>query len=389
MSNRISGINPDEKPQKPLKTEPKAPSKPFKPIEAIKKVDETELWKQRKQKRGQLASSENENALGAFNPSDENAGLGMAPTEKPIQPPQDAAPRLPGTQIPIAGAAPAVEPEELPQSRGFWSSVDLPDEPPEQPHLTEQRHRESKSKSQTSDRDRDSKESSDLPTPLALHQLQGSSKGKSKGSGKPVAGLQPKPSEELPSSSQTMRRAKEKHLWEPDDETGQKGKASEKKEETAFSRVPDPLPPSILQTSSAALSAASPYLSPEVANLFKHMVGTILFMESTTPGISRTEVFLTSSAFQKSVFFNSTILIEKYSTAPDSFNIRLSGSPEAVKIFNNNIDSLINGFTTAYENRTVKFRVGRIEASYAAERPLFRRKSKSGEKDTESGMGQE
>jgi hypothetical protein len=111
-------------------------------------------------------------------------------------------------------------------------------------------------------------------------------------------------------------------------------------------------------------------------------------MGSTTPGITRTEVILNQLAFQKSVFYNSTITIEKYATAPDSFNIRLTGSDTAVKMFNDNIPNLMSSFANAYEQKNIKFRIGRLETSYSTERPLIRRKKEAGDKDTGGDLPQ-
>jgi hypothetical protein len=107
-------------------------------------------------------------------------------------------------------------------------------------------------------------------------------------------------------------------------------------------------------------------------------------MASAKPGISLTEVTLNSPNFEKSVFYNAKITIEKYATAPDSFNIRLSGSPEAVTLFSKNVENLTAAFAISYEERRIAFRVGRLEAEYAQERPLIRRKKESGDKEDTS-----
>jgi hypothetical protein len=129
------------------------------------------------------------------------------------------------------------------------------------------------------------------------------------------------------------------------------------------------LPAAVEPIAMNAAVQATPYLSPEVLPLFYQMVGSILVM-STRPGVSRTEVTLNSPAFASSKFYGSTIEIIKYSTAPDSLNIRLSGSNEAVTKFNQNIPSLL----AAFQNGNFKFRIGRLDAVYSAERPVFRRK---------------
>jgi hypothetical protein len=98
------------------------------------------------------------------------------------------------------------------------------------------------------------------------------------------------------------------------------------------------------------------------------MVGTILVM--TNQGISTTEILLNNPAFAGSKFFGASIEIIKYSSAPDSLNIRLSGSNEAVTAFNQSIPGLMAAFQTG----GFQFRIGRIEATYAIDRPAFHRK---------------
>lgn len=134
-----------------------------------------------------------------------------------------------------------------------------------------------------------------------------------------------------------------------------------------------PFTPEIAGNASNATTQLTPYITPEVQNLFTQMVGTIIIM-TTPPGITQTQVVLNSPAFANSVFNGSVITLERYATAPDSFNIKLTGSTEAVNVFNNNLD----GLATAFQKGRFKFRVGRLEASYEPTRALFRRKESAG-----------
>lgn len=130
----------------------------------------------------------------------------------------------------------------------------------------------------------------------------------------------------------------------------------------------------------AAVTQAAPYLNPETMALFHQMVGTI-YVVNSRPGVSTTEIVLNSPAFKDSKFFGSTITIEKYATAPNSLNIRLSGSNEAVNSFNQNLSSLV----AAFQNGNFQFRIGRIETAYQTEKvdkPVFRRKEKGEDKDS-------
>ena len=99
-------------------------------------------------------------------------------------------------------------------------------------------------------------------------------------------------------------------------------------------------------------------------------------------GVNRTEIVLNNPAYASSRFYGSTITIEKYATAPDSFNIRLTGSQQAVASFKENIPSLMS----AFENVNFSFKVHRLDVEYTMERPVFRRKEK-GEDKGEAGGG--
>lgn len=138
--------------------------------------------------------------------------------------------------------------------------------------------------------------------------------------------------------------------------------------------------PSHLETiATAATAQAAPYLTQNAVSLFYQMVGTMYVM-SGPQGVSRTDVVLNNPNFQNSKFFGATITIEKYATAPDSFNIRLTGPQDAVISFRENIPSLL----AAFQNGKFSFRIGRIDAEYTIEKPIFRRKEK-GEGKGEAG----
>lgn len=172
----------------------------------------------------------------------------------------------------------------------------------------------------------------------------------------------------------------------------QKGKKDSSKDQKEHPSgpitLPDPLPPPIQQTSQTIQNTVASYLNPQTAALFRQMVGTILFMSIPSSGITRTEVILNSPAFQGSIFYNAKITLEKYDIAPDAFNITLSGSEEAVETFQQNMSNLQSIFASAYDNRQIKFRVGRLETSLAPDRALFRRKERAGEGESGGEGGQ-
>lgn len=130
--------------------------------------------------------------------------------------------------------------------------------------------------------------------------------------------------------------------------------------------LPDTLPSPMALISEKAAASATSYLNPVTETLFRALVGSIAFVQKTTPGVSRTEITLNGEALNKSPFYNATIIIEEHSTAPGSFNITLQGSPQAVQIFQNNLPFLASAFETAYDKRDIPFRVSRLEASLSS-----------------------
>ena len=132
----------------------------------------------------------------------------------------------------------------------------------------------------------------------------------------------------------------------------------------------------------SATSAAASYLHPQVQPLFYQMVGTIQVMKNQ--GVNTTEITLNNPAFAGSKFYGTSIEITKYASAPDSLNIRLSGTNEAVTEFNKNIPSLVAAFSSG----KFQFRIGRIDAVYSADKPVFRRKDeKTDDLSDQSGGG--
>jgi hypothetical protein len=131
-----------------------------------------------------------------------------------------------------------------------------------------------------------------------------------------------------------------------------------------------------------ATTRATPYLNANTMTLFFQMVGSIYAMTGPT-GVNLTEVLLSNPAFAGSKFYGSTIRIEKYATAPDSFNITLSGSDEAVVSFQENMPSLM----AAFQNGNFSFKVNRLDVEYATQKPLFRRKERGEGKQDSDDFG--
>lgn len=118
-------------------------------------------------------------------------------------------------------------------------------------------------------------------------------------------------------------------------------------------------------------------LSPQIHNLFSRMVGTIHMM-SEKEGIMKTSITLDNPQFENSVFYGSTVTLEKYSSAPQSFNIFFTGNEAAVSTIIGNTDILMEAFKKGNFN----FKINRIETSYTQpSSPVFRRKGSLGDKD--------
>ncbi len=191
----------------------------------------------------------------------------------------------------------------------------------------------------------------------------------------------PTPTKEVAQKKVTQKPAFPKEEKGKISTTKEKKPSEEKKEREEFkyeiSSVLQEMPPNIAAQTGALTSPLTPYLHPDIIPLFEKMVGTIIQIQAQ--GITTTQVILNSPAFTSSIFFGSSIILEKYSTAPDSFNIFLRGPQQAVVMFNENLDGLLDAFKRGNFN----FKIGRLEAEH--ERPLFKRKEKTSGKDTDTG----
>lgn len=131
----------------------------------------------------------------------------------------------------------------------------------------------------------------------------------------------------------------------------------------------------------AAPEALPSYVNihPQVMEIFDRMVGVMTVMNMS--GMTETVITLNAPQFASSVFFQSQIIIQEFSTAPQAFNIQLIGTPQAVALFQGNAEDLMAAFQAGNYN----FRVNRLETGYLTERPLFKRKDKAGEKEKDTG----
>lgn len=147
---------------------------------------------------------------------------------------------------------------------------------------------------------------------------------------------------------------------EESDEAGEKKKGKSDLGEstrTLKTNLSPVLMQEIASLTKVASTQASPFLNPETILLFEQMVGTILILRSSRD-VTQTEVLLNSAAFKGSRFYGAKIVIERHETAANSLNIRLTGSAEAVQIFQHYLPSLM----AAFQNSQFPFRIGRMEA---------------------------
>lgn len=169
------------------------------------------------------------------------------------------------------------------------------------------------------------------------------------------------------------------HVKERDEGRRGKEKREEKIQEIVSPSLPE-LPSHVQPVAELAAVQAAPYISSTTTSLFYQMVGTIYTMTGPQ-GINRTEIVLNNPAYANSKFYGATIRIEKYTTAPDAFNITLTGSNTAVQTFRENMPSLM----AAFQNGNFTFRINRLDAEYSIERPVFRRKEREEERGDAGG----
>lgn len=116
---------------------------------------------------------------------------------------------------------------------------------------------------------------------------------------------------------------------------------------------------------------APPYsqLSPQTYELFEKMVGTILVQ--TYSGDTSTTVTLN---MPNSIFNGAQVILDRYSTAPQAFNLQLVGTPQAVDAFNANMADLV----AAFKQSQHAFEVNLLKPVLEAKKPLIRRKGAAG-----------
>jgi hypothetical protein len=417
-ANRVPGLGPSDA-NKPIDRQ--AQREAAQRVEKVGEVDPDEQARQQRFKQIMQSNAEEDVAespplpspfdLSSANQSSSDFGLDEIPSSSYSQPPSVSSVSN-DSQDSMSG-------EDLPQSEQFWKTRDLPDQPIGKPKFQETSTKKSvpsskkegqelsilgppgKGTGKTSDQKASNaqrpKKTPGEETPQArywapdheassTHAKTSSAEGK-KGPREKSLSLseEDSTSEEFSPAKGSLKTPAEfgSHLSRAQREQAEKQKKEreQKKKESVQIIAPSlpELPMNIQPGAIAATQAAASYLRPEAVPIFYQMIGSIMIM-SAPPGISRTEFVLNNPALANSKFFGATVELIKYSTAPDSYNIRLSGSNEAVAAFNQNLPGLMAAFQTGHYS----FRIGRIDAEYSTDRPVLRRKD-----GTEGGSGKE
>lgn len=106
-------------------------------------------------------------------------------------------------------------------------------------------------------------------------------------------------------------------------------------------------------------------LSSDLYALFERIVGVVTLLQTKT-GISQTTLNLNQPQFASSIFFGSQITIEEWDSAPKEFNIRFSGTEQAVKAFTEHKQELETALTDGFETKRFRFKVHRVETDLSS-----------------------
>lgn len=99
-------------------------------------------------------------------------------------------------------------------------------------------------------------------------------------------------------------------------------------------------------------------LPPQVQQLFEKMVGVMTVMNTT--GVQETTISLNNPQFEKSIFYGAEIVVTEFSSAPKAFNIELRGSENAINLFAENSQRILDEI----QKNDYNFTVTRIDTSY-------------------------
>ncbi len=146
--------------------------------------------------------------------------------------------------------------------------------------------------------------------------------------------------------------------------------------EATSSTASIPLPSPEASASPTPPSDAPVYtkLSSEMYELLETVSGVILIEKNE----SKTSTIVTLN-MPNTVFNGSKLVLDQYSTAPMIYNIQLLGSPEAVKVFAENLSSLSQSFEAMQYNFEVKLLQPILITK--SQKHLIRRKSGLGDKE--------
>ena len=111
-------------------------------------------------------------------------------------------------------------------------------------------------------------------------------------------------------------------------------------------------------------------LHPEILNLFDRLLGIITVIQMQ----GKTETTFTLNEKQSEALKNTEVTLTTYDTAPLSYNIELSGPPEAVNLLQRNIDQLQKSFKDP--KKEFNFQINEIRVSLQSEKKLEQEKNK-------------
>ena len=320
-------------------------------------------------------------------PFDLYSGKAEAKEEDSDAPVASAPPPPHQADVPLLGTEKQEKEDGLPHSEDFWKKTDFPPDRPIPPHSLQEKPSAKKEPKGAGKKENQKEE---IVSPFALP----SKVEKKKAPSSQSSPLQPE-TKEVPKSKEgtfspkvserEKRNLQAKETERTSDvayfrseEREKEGKRGEKIELESASLPP--LPAHIQPLAAAATTQAASYIHPSTMSLFFQMVGTMYVMAGT-PGVQLTEIVLNSPAYAESKFYGSIIRIEKYATAPDSFNITLSGSNQAVVSFKENVPGLL----AAFQNGQFPFKVNRLDVEYRIEKPVYRRKERDDPSDGDLG----
>ncbi len=124
-------------------------------------------------------------------------------------------------------------------------------------------------------------------------------------------------------------------------------------------QVQDQIPANPMVIDATSETPSLHRLPPDVYEFFEKTVGVLIIEQNK--GITTTTITLT---MPNSVLNGAQVILDHYSSAPNSFNLQLLGTPEAVNYFNQNIDDLLAAFQQSKLNFKVNIQTPGLLKDY-------------------------